>query len=204
AEEVAPGQTITTPDLDLGLWVDQNARVYVGYGQAGESMKDLLAAARYRLIYVAPRNDALKTLDPNAVPRGLGNLQVESEISEISGITEARNLQATLRIPDDQAGQTASVYVLAKTGQGWNSWWSLDGQGWNGWAGAATLPFYQGPLPSQLEIPILEAASLPGLEGTEVWVGYGQDPLEMLRAGQLQLLYTLEAGGTNGKCRGIH
>ncbi|MEI6415823.1 MAG: hypothetical protein WCP34_16410, partial [Pseudomonadota bacterium] len=192
AEEVAPGQTITTPDLDLGPWVDQDARIYVGYGQAGESLEDLLAAARYRLVYVTPRDDALKTLDPNTVPRGLGNLQIESEIS---GTTEARSLRAILHIPGDQAGQTASVYVLANTGQDWRSWWSLDGQGWNGWADAATLPFYHGPLPSQLEIPILEAASLPGLEGTEVWVGYGQDPQEMLRAGRLQLLDTLGTGG---------
>ncbi|CAK0781215.1 hypothetical protein CCP4SC76_7770004 [Gammaproteobacteria bacterium] len=186
ATGVALTQTVQVTGLDFTPWLGQDAMVYAGFG-ANDSE---VLAGHFRLVHVVPRDDALPQLLADAIPRGTGALTVKSDVS---GTLQALSVRGTLSIPATEVGKTASVYVLANTRSPLSplQWWSLSPQGWTSWTSAQTPAYYRGSLPIRVEVPLVEHTDLSSLDGTEVWMGYGQDPLEMLRAGRLQLLYTV-------------
>ncbi|MEI6412938.1 MAG: Calx-beta domain-containing protein, partial [Pseudomonadota bacterium] len=184
ASGVTPGQRVQLTSLDFSPWLGQDALVYAGFGaDASEVLQ-----GRFRLIYVVPRDDALPLLVPDAMPRGAGTLEVSSNVS---GALQALSVRGSLTLPAADVGKISSVYVLANTRNSSPNpqWWALGSQGWTPWVSTQTPAYFSGSLPARIDVPLSDHTDLSSLDGTEVWLGYGQDPLEMLRAGRLQLLY---------------
>ena len=108
--------------------------------------------------------------------------------ASVSGPSQQLNLWAAIQVAASDAGRPGALYVAALVpGAGL---FALSPGGW--------VPFMTGTLPAtgtatlgSHMVPILTAADVSGLRGTQVFAGYGASSSEMLERGTFALIYTV-------------
>ncbi len=198
AQEFFPGSTRIPVfrNEDLSEFATQDVLIFAGYGKKQE---DLLGKGQFRLAYTLGKANSAEdpgptdfsALVPGAFPQGSGELAVESHIQ---GSLEALSLTVNLEVLPEHQGLSGRVWLLANTRQPDRSqrWWIYDGDRWLAWTQNFTPSMRSEVLGDVVEVTVANRQSTKGLDGTEIWVGYGSaDFADMLRAGRIQRAYVV-------------
>lgn len=108
-----------------------------------------------------------------------------------SGSSTTPTLTSTVTLPPADVGSSGSIFVAASVGA---NWYFNNGQNWVAHPVITDMnypAFYTGVLASSHSLVILSGLDISGLQGTSIYVGYGQTALAMLQNSQYSKTYTL-------------
>ena len=113
---------------------------------------------------------------------------------QISGSASGSNqrliLNAQLEPATADNGKSGNIYVGVRYNELWHF---LTSNGWQLWSGGE-LPVFRSTLLSPQTLPILDGREdVSSLVGSEIYVGYGNDLLDMQSLGKYNRIYTISA-----------